>query len=184
MKSLPLAQPDDSVQKFIRGDRAAFDELYKRHARELLAFLVARLKNLTDAEDVLQEVWVKVWKGRDTYQQGNFRGWVFQIARTTLVDDRRRRERRSEVDNLENGNEPEIHVDAVSVVERQQELAAFRECLNEVGSSFVQAFRMVKVEQMTPVAAAEQLKIKRATVDSRVFKGRREVADCVEAKLK
>jgi RNA polymerase sigma-70 factor (ECF subfamily) len=97
-----LAVPDDSELALRIGRRGnghsgsaqeAFRALYDRHAPRLFAFLAARL-NRSEADDVLQEVWVGVWRalvepGR--FDGGDFTAWVFSIARNLVTDHARRR---------------------------------------------------------------------------------------------
>jgi RNA polymerase sigma-70 factor, ECF subfamily len=60
--------------------------LYDRHARLLLSFLATRV-GLHDAEDVQQLVWQRIWQsGAGGFQGGNFRAWLYQIARNAIID--------------------------------------------------------------------------------------------------
>jgi RNA polymerase sigma-70 factor (ECF subfamily) len=69
----------------------AFRELYDRHARRLLAFLAGRV-NAAAVEDVAQDVWQKVWQSLPTaFRGGNFRSWLYTIARNCLTDHLRRK---------------------------------------------------------------------------------------------
>ncbi|MEO2018061.1 MAG: RNA polymerase sigma factor [Fuerstiella sp.] len=173
----------EATLRFLQGDRRGFNDLYYLHARELLAFLVARLKNRNEAEDVLQDVWLKVWAKQTQFIDGSFRGWVFSIARTTLVDSVRKKNRRQEVADVDDGNDPAVEDDSASDMLRKEELLAFGECLDEVGGTFVEVFRMVKVENKSPEAVADTLKVTRGTIDTRVHKGKQQLKDCVEKKL-
>ena len=75
-----------------RSARAAFTTLYDRHARKLLAFLAGRLK-AASVEDTAQEVWQKVWQGLPTgFKGGNFRAWLYTVARNAVTDQLRRRQ--------------------------------------------------------------------------------------------
>src|SRR5262249_46401761 len=64
-----------------RDAEAAFQQLYQRHARPLLAFLAGRVRrDLLD--DVHQTVWLRVWERTpERIEGGNFRAWLFQVAR-------------------------------------------------------------------------------------------------------
>jgi RNA polymerase sigma-70 factor (ECF subfamily) len=71
--------------------REACQELYRRHARRLLAFLAARVPR-SDLEDVHQTVWVQVWKHLPGGFDGrNFRAWLYQIARNLVASHFRQR---------------------------------------------------------------------------------------------
>lgn len=70
---------------------AAFHALYDRHARRLLAFLGGRV-NMAVLDDVTQDVWEKVWRTLPTrFQGGNFRAWLYRIARNTVIDQMRKK---------------------------------------------------------------------------------------------
>ena len=71
--------------------RDACRDLYDRHARRLLAFLAGRLKPGA-VEDTHQEIWQKAWQSIPTgFHGGNFRSWLFAIARNCVTDHHRRR---------------------------------------------------------------------------------------------
>jgi RNA polymerase sigma-70 factor (ECF subfamily) len=70
---------------------AAFRTLYDRHAKRLIAFLAGQVCRAA-LEDVHQEVWLKVWRAVPTrFRGGDFRAWLYQIARNRVIDERRKR---------------------------------------------------------------------------------------------
>ncbi len=80
-----------------RGDREALEALYDRYRGRLLGYLDRLLGNRAVAEDVFQDVWIKVMRGLRTYRPvpGSFRPWLFRIAANAAVDRRRRDSRRA-----------------------------------------------------------------------------------------
>ncbi len=86
-----MAVPDLSDDELAaRGDHEAIQVLYYRHAPALLAFLTARGRGY-DPEDVHQETWLRVSQNLgQRFQGGNFRAWLFAIARNLLTDRVRR----------------------------------------------------------------------------------------------
>jgi len=96
-----------------RGDRQALALLYERYRGRLFGFLVKLLGDRTLAEDVYQEVWIKVLQGITTYdpQGGKFRGWLFRVAANAAVDRMRRRDPLSGVElDAPVGNEGETRI--------------------------------------------------------------------------
>lgn len=82
--SAATAAPDQASTT--SGDSAEFLALYGEHARPLLAWLSTRVAR-SDLEDVHQEIWTKVWaKKRQSFKGGNFRAWLFAVARNHVVD--------------------------------------------------------------------------------------------------
>jgi RNA polymerase sigma-70 factor (ECF subfamily) len=85
------------------GDGQAFERLFERHRRVVHTFLLQHSGSRAAAEDLFQEVFLRVVRGRDAFQaeRGSFRTWLFTIARNTLTDRWRRRGREPAVDGAE-----------------------------------------------------------------------------------
>ena len=75
------------IKKLRDGDEQAFRELYARHSREVFGFAYHLTHSATDAEDILQETFLRLWTGReqlpDIQHAGNY---IFMIARNKSVD--------------------------------------------------------------------------------------------------
>jgi RNA polymerase sigma-70 factor (ECF subfamily) len=71
----------------LAGDDRAFPELVSRYMQPLYNFIYRLCGSASDAEDIAQEVFVKVWKNLTKYRQGeSVRAWIFTIARNTTID--------------------------------------------------------------------------------------------------
>ncbi|MEM7010584.1 MAG: RNA polymerase sigma factor [Verrucomicrobiota bacterium] len=69
------------------GDREAFKELTQLHETSVRGYLISNLRNEHDANDLLQNVWVKVWNALPRYEdRGRFRAWMMRIARNELIN--------------------------------------------------------------------------------------------------
>jgi RNA polymerase sigma-70 factor (ECF subfamily) len=73
---------------FLAGDPAALRELYDRHSRAVFGFALRCLRSHHDAEDVTQQVFVRAWRGRATFdaERGQIGAWLFGIARRQVAD--------------------------------------------------------------------------------------------------
>ena len=70
-----------------RGDIAKLGILFERHHRALFDFLVRMTGNVSAAEDLVQDVFVRVLKYRATWRsEGRFETWLFRIARNARAD--------------------------------------------------------------------------------------------------
>ncbi|HXV75925.1 MAG TPA: RNA polymerase sigma factor [Candidatus Polarisedimenticolaceae bacterium] len=88
-----MSDPDRALaRKAGRGDRDALLTLYERHKGRLFGYLRRALRDRTLAEDVFQEVWIKVMQGIELYRpsRATFRAWLFRIAANAAVDRVRR----------------------------------------------------------------------------------------------
>jgi RNA polymerase sigma-70 factor, ECF subfamily len=81
-------QPDSEIVRQIQsGDAAAFDELMRRYKRPVVNFIFRMLGNAQDADDVAQDVFVRVYQNLDTYRpETKFSTWLFALARNAAID--------------------------------------------------------------------------------------------------
>ena len=87
-------QTDEVLVDWLReGDRAAFDELYRRYFRRVYGFLDKRLRNRADTEETTQEVFINIFSAIDSYRgEAPFAAWVFGLTRRTLAGRFRRKQ--------------------------------------------------------------------------------------------
>lgn len=94
-----------------RGDAEAFTELYRRHQSVLLRYLTRQLRQHALAEELFQEVWIKVINASARYQPtAKFTTWLYTIAHNCLCDYWRRNQPESDssaLNDLHHDNSPE-----------------------------------------------------------------------------
>jgi RNA polymerase sigma-70 factor (TIGR02960 family) len=90
------ATTDDAVVAAARaGDEAAFAALVDRHRRELHVHCYRMLGSFEEAEDLVQETFLRAWRRRDSFQGGpGLRAWLYRIATNACLDELRRSRRR------------------------------------------------------------------------------------------
>ena len=75
-----------------RGDAKAFQTLYTRHRGALYRFVLRAVRQRASAEELFQEVWIRVIESRSRYApQARFTTWLYTIAHNLLVDHWRRK---------------------------------------------------------------------------------------------
>ena len=78
---------EELVQTVARGDAEALETLFERHHRGLYRFFRRAVRPADAAEDLVQEVFLRVWKyARAFSPDGSFRGWLYRIARNAASD--------------------------------------------------------------------------------------------------
>src|ERR687894_888805 len=81
------------IERTAEGDRAAFDELYRRFARPVLAMALRQLGDYGRAEDAAQETFAAIWRSARSYraERGTASAWLFTVARNAIIDRARQR---------------------------------------------------------------------------------------------
>jgi RNA polymerase sigma-70 factor (ECF subfamily) len=79
---------DALLSRISLGDRIAYARLYQRTSPKLFGILMRMLRNRSEAEDALQEVFIKVWQRADRFSAGEGRPetWLAAIARNHAID--------------------------------------------------------------------------------------------------
>ncbi len=94
--SLERVSDDLLVQRVVEGDLRAFELLYDRYARPVFSLAFRMLGDPGEAEELLQETFVRLWQqaGRYDARRGSFGSWLMSIAHNLAVDALRQRSRR------------------------------------------------------------------------------------------
>jgi RNA polymerase sigma-70 factor (ECF subfamily) len=97
-----VTEPTDLslLQRITARDTAAVAELYDRHGRLLFGLILRIVRDRAEAEEILQEVFVRVWTRAETYdvQLGGPLPWIVRVARNLAIDRLRTRQIRAAID--------------------------------------------------------------------------------------
>src|SRR5262245_31586108 len=87
--------PDAALMLSVRrGDLAAFESLVEKYKQPVLNVVFRTLQDLTEAEDIAQQVFVQVFKSAHRYEvSAKFSTWLYTIARNLCLNELRRRSR-------------------------------------------------------------------------------------------
>lgn len=89
------------VRLALDGDGMAFEHLFNRYRDSLYKLYIQRIGNNEDIDDLLQEIFVKVFIGMERYDHNyTFGQWIYTIARNTFIDYVRKRKDSISIDNL------------------------------------------------------------------------------------
>jgi RNA polymerase sigma-70 factor (ECF subfamily) len=101
--TLPARTPEDAedirLMEMVRaGDTGAFEQLVERHQRLVVGTVSRMLGNHADAEDIAQQVFVRIWKSAKRYvPRAKFTTWLLKITRNLVFNELRRRSRHAQV---------------------------------------------------------------------------------------
>jgi RNA polymerase sigma-70 factor (ECF subfamily) len=162
------------------GDREAFDELVRRTYVDTYTLAVRLTGNEEDARDVVQEAYLRAWKGIGRFRgDAQFTTWLYRItanASYTLVQKRRRRR----VEPLEMADEP-VETALEAQPEAAAESAAMMARLSEAVAELPPKLRSIVVLKdvygLPHEAIAEELGISVAAAKVRLHRGRKKLRD-------
>jgi RNA polymerase sigma-70 factor, ECF subfamily len=123
------------MEAYQQGDATAGDDLFSRVSRPLYRFFAAQSTDRRHADDLLQDLWLRVHKARHTYRPGDpVLPWLYAIARFVKVDAYRRRKAERFETTLEAGYEPKqaTSVSAQQLPDIDQMLAGLPESQRDV----------------------------------------------------
>ena len=153
------------------GDPAAFADLYDRYSRPLYSFALRVVNNPKDAEDVLQEVFLKIWEKAAGFDEdiGNPFTWAVSMTRHKAIEHLRSRRRR-EHDFSESAVEVELpHIPVASPSDFcRDESAQMWGAVNGLPSEQRRALEMAFFGGMTHLEIAEVLQEPISTIKARI----------------
>ena len=110
-----LSDPDVLLMlEFQKGNQAAFEALMRKYYRRVLNFIYRFCANEESAEDLTQEVFIKVYRQADKYTaQSKFQTWLFTIAKNLALNELRRPHYRQKKISIDEGqdDQPELKMD-------------------------------------------------------------------------
>jgi RNA polymerase sigma-70 factor (ECF subfamily) len=163
------------------GDDSAFDYLVQKYRRAMIGFMYRMAHNTAAAEDLAQEVFLRVYRSRANYEaSAKFSTWLYRIATNLGVNHARdtRHERPENTLNLdepdsETGTTPDL-ADKTSHVEeeilRRERLAAIRQKVEALPERQKLAVLMHKYQEMDYRQIAEVLKLSESATKSLLFR--------------
>ncbi|MEB3415939.1 sigma-70 family RNA polymerase sigma factor [Alteriqipengyuania sp. WL0013] len=156
-----------------RGERDSLKTVYDATSAKLFGIILRHLRDREAAEDVLQDVYLKVWNraGRFDPERASPITWLCTIARNTAIDHLRRTGRAPETtsDAL-----PEIEDDAIPVDEMlcsAEDNAALRRCMEELKPDHRRCIRLAFFDGLTHSQLAERLGMPLGTMKSWIRRG-------------
>lgn len=184
MERLVQREDDDLLARIAAGSQGALAQLIARHGRGLRIFAARYLGNSTDAEDVVQDVFVTVWKnaGRFDPQKARVSTWLYKITANRCIDQRRRRFLRNFIglDDLESDPASEAP-DAEERVANRQELSIVRDGITTLPQRQRMALLLRVVADLDVPAIAEVMGTSIGSAEQLLVRARRGLRDHVAA---
>jgi RNA polymerase sigma-70 factor (ECF subfamily) len=178
----------ETVRRAQAGDRAAFALLFKKHHGRVHAMCTRMLSNPAEVDDAVQQSFLEAWRCLHRFEgRSRFTTWITRVAIHTCFSTRRRLKRMfvSDVDAATDRaavpvwQTPGLAADEVA--SRRAREVAIASVLQSVGPKKRAVFVLADLEGMSSTEIAEILEVPDATVRTRLFHARREVAALIRS---
>jgi RNA polymerase sigma-70 factor (ECF subfamily) len=178
------------VRRCLAGDAAAWEDIVRLHNRRIYNFCYRFTNSPDHAEDLTQEVFIKVYRTLASYdvEKGAFTTWLTTLTRNLLVDHFRRSKQDRMTDSIDAGLTQED--DSVSLSDRlpgrgpspadrlasQETQKMVREALGRLSPDLREAVILRDLQDMDYKEISQVLRVPEGTVKSRINRGRTELA--------
>jgi RNA polymerase sigma-70 factor, ECF subfamily len=195
----PYSQWDPDVQLMLavqQGNAAAFEEIVRRYQGRLLTVIRHLVPDGDAAEDLVQEVFLRVFRARFSYTPtARFATWIFTVAQNVASNARRNRARRREVQvasagdgSQEIGGMETLAKDASAmmptrIADRKEASTVIRAAIEQLNERQRLALLLCKFEGMNHSDIAQTMKMSAHAVKSLLARARANLRDALEPYL-
>lgn len=139
-----------------KGEETAFGEIYNLFFKKIYRFIFFRVGHKEVAEDLAEEVFLKAFtKIASVNESGAFEGWLYQIARNSVIDYYRQKKLTVALEDIENTLEYETNV--VDIVNLEQQQKVFLKLLKELAPEQQVVIKLKFLEDLENSEIAELL---------------------------
>ena len=178
------------IQAMIQGDTRAFDTLFERYSQLVKHRIKRIVQNDAAAEDVLQEVFLRLWTRASQWQgTGSLAGWLLRMAGNLALNQLRSQKRRRQQPLILHGNQDEDDLatptwmtdrDSLQpdeALEQQESVEKLTFLVDQLPLHQRQVIRLVHEAEMDIRDVANQLNVPMGTIKSRLYYARRKLSD-------
>jgi RNA polymerase sigma-70 factor (ECF subfamily) len=183
-----MSQPDsapDSIDALIprclAGDQIAWEQIVRRHWRKVFNIAYKFTGKHDEAEDLTQDVFVKIFKSLDTFdRRANFQTWLVSVSRNLCIDHYRsvRKERETIDRDVDAGQLSPVAqtVSPVAALEHRDRVELLKKALEHLPATLRSAVLLRDIQELSYQEIADKLNLPEGTVKSRINRGRTELA--------
>ncbi len=170
----------DLIKGCISSDRRMQEELYRRFSPRMYAVCLRYAGNAEEAEDILQEGFIKVFKKMDSFRnEGSFEGWIRRIFVNTAIEHFRRKKYLLPVTEKEENTIEGKYTSVLDELGAKDILAL----IQELSPGYRTVFNMYVVEGYTHKEIADQLGISEGTSKSQLSRAKVILQDMVRSHI-
>ena len=177
----PAQAPVEEIlrRKLANGDyRPAFEQVLELYSQKIFHLALSMLRNETQAEDMTQDILLRIWKGLPGYHgEASLSTWIYAIARNTCLTELKKRAHRPAISL----NEPafETNLDAVPTLQYHDPDSGtaldVNQLLAQIPEKYRQVITLFYLEQKSYEEVAALLGLPLGTVKTFLYRGKKEL---------
>jgi RNA polymerase sigma-70 factor (ECF subfamily) len=163
--------PDDGelLLQLRKGDRIAFDELFNRFAEPIHTYIKMRLNGSEEADDVLQEVFIRLWNKRQSIViHTSFRNYLYTIVQHCICDNQRATKRKRYTLTAEMPDHTEERPMPDEQYQYKQAYHIWKSATNKLPGQMRRIYSMKNEEQLSVKEIASELQLSEQTVKNQL----------------
>ncbi|MBP7703646.1 MAG: sigma-70 family RNA polymerase sigma factor [Caulobacter sp.] len=170
-----------ALARVASGDKRALEAIYRDTSAKLLGVVLRIVPNRAEAEEVLQEVYLRVWRNAAAFDPARASPitWLAAIARNRAIDRARQGGGRTFVSDEAIAAMPDGAASASETVEASEASAGIERCLEELEPPQAGAVRMAFFEGLTYDALASKVGVPLGTMKSWIRRSLLKLRDCL-----
>ena len=171
------------ISRVALGDRLAFARLYTHTSPKLFGVCLRILRDRTDAEEALQEIYIRVWQRAKSFGRaaGTGNSWLVSIARNHSIDLIRARKRPTEDIDDRTDIADESVPNPETAMAWKDEGRRIDECMGRLPSAQSRAVKQAYVEGLSYVELAELFSVPLSTIRMWLRRGLLKLKECMES---
>ncbi len=163
------ADTHDLVIRLRNGDRNAYETIYKRYAERMYYFSVKYLENDTEAEEVTQNVFIKLWVKREELRADlSLNSFLFMITKNAVIDILRKRKRDRLLSERVESRQQHLMEAPDDIFEYQELAAAINNLVNNLPERRRQVYLLSRENGLSHKEIAAKLNISPKTVEVQI----------------
>jgi len=184
---------DDLIKKAVSGDADAYGQLIAPYEKPIYNFCLRMLSNAQDAQDLSQEVFIKVYKNISKYKSrdgASFKNWLYRLANNACIDEIRKRKSRVHPESLDkpmelDENEMERQIDSglatpEETAIKNERRAAVGNAIRKLPAEFRRMIVLRDLRGLSYEEIADITGVKLGTVKSKINRARGKLRELIK----
>jgi len=161
----------DLAGKVKTGEKNAYQELFERYSPRIYQFSLSYLKNKSDAEELVQDIFLKIWEKREMLDVSkNIKSFIFKVAVNTIYDFIRHKNIENAFNDFARANFETDSNNTWHTVIFDEMTANLKELVAKLPEQQQKIFQLSKEEGLASEEIAEKLNLSKRTVENHLYR--------------